>query len=196
MTDPETLVEAAFDVCTALEGAGSHAVLTGGSAATFYAPQACQSDDIDFVLTFQTNTRAAAQALANIGFELRDDRQSYRRAEIILEFPPGPLTIGAYVLPEGRHSRYERGSRNLNVLTATDAVCNRLVSYYAWNDYSARRAAVAIASTHPEQVQLSDVRGWTLREYENIRSDQRESFNEFLSDLERIGLATVEPIRL
>ena len=35
-----TLVEVAFEVCTALDASGYTAVLTGGSAATFYAPAA------------------------------------------------------------------------------------------------------------------------------------------------------------
>lgn len=43
------LFEVAMAVCSALDRAGITAVLTGGSAATYYAPEAYQSSDIDFV---------------------------------------------------------------------------------------------------------------------------------------------------
>jgi hypothetical protein len=45
-----TLTDVAFIVCTALERAGEPAVLCGGSAATFYAPEKYESRDLDFVL--------------------------------------------------------------------------------------------------------------------------------------------------
>ncbi|MCB8931857.1 MAG: hypothetical protein M9921_02635 [Fimbriimonadaceae bacterium] len=44
-----TLREVAFAVCSALEGNGITAVLTGGSAATLCAPEEYQSRDIDWV---------------------------------------------------------------------------------------------------------------------------------------------------
>ena len=50
-----TLRDVAFEVGTALDAAGVHAVLCGGSAATFYAPNVYQSEDLDFVLAFATD---------------------------------------------------------------------------------------------------------------------------------------------
>ena len=50
-----TLREVAFAVGTALERERVLAVLCGGSAATFYAPDVYQSEDLDFVLTFDTD---------------------------------------------------------------------------------------------------------------------------------------------
>ncbi len=62
MTDAtgSALISVAFEVCTALEAAGTTAVLTGGSAATFYAPEAYQSVDIDFVITMRSQGGAGA----------------------------------------------------------------------------------------------------------------------------------------
>lgn len=51
ITATSSLVDVAFAVGTALERAGITAVLTGGSAATFYAPDAYQSSDLDFLIT-------------------------------------------------------------------------------------------------------------------------------------------------
>ena len=47
-----SLAELALIVCTALERVGQTAILTGGGAATFYAPEAYQSRDLDFVFEF------------------------------------------------------------------------------------------------------------------------------------------------
>jgi hypothetical protein len=50
--DPSaTLTDVAFAVCSALDRIGERAVLCGGSAATYYAPDAYQSRDLDFVLS-------------------------------------------------------------------------------------------------------------------------------------------------
>ena len=55
-----SLVEVATAVCTALEQAGVTAVLTGGSAATFHAPEAYQSSDIDVVAVSFARPRTRA----------------------------------------------------------------------------------------------------------------------------------------
>jgi hypothetical protein len=63
-----TLREIALAVGTALDREGVHAVLCGGSAATFYAPQVYQSEDLDFVLTFGAEDGAATRrALESLG---------------------------------------------------------------------------------------------------------------------------------
>ena len=52
ITSKTTLREQAFLICTAMDRSGTTCVLTGGSAATIYAPQEYQSQDMDFVVTF------------------------------------------------------------------------------------------------------------------------------------------------
>ena len=185
--NPDKLIDAAFDVCTALDRVGVRAVLTGGSAATFYAPLAYQSDDIDFVLVFGSNGKAAPKALSQIGFEPEKNKQHYVRNGVMLEFPKGPLSIGGDVLPDSRYSTERRAGKVLYVLTPTDAVCNRLESYFAWNDFSARSAAVAIVLENRGSVNLQDVKSWTLREYDRVHDRQKQRYNDFLSDLRHAG---------
>jgi hypothetical protein len=55
ITEESSLIDVAFAVCTALEHGGIRAVLTGGSAATYWAPDVYQSRDADFVLNFGTD---------------------------------------------------------------------------------------------------------------------------------------------
>jgi hypothetical protein len=97
------LFEVAIAVCTALDRTGVTAVLTGGSAATYYAPEAYQSSDIDFVaVRFGTThpREAVDRQLGAIG--IRVDKDCYRHPEspYPIEFPPGPLAVGR-VLPVG-----------------------------------------------------------------------------------------------
>jgi len=64
-----SLVDVCFAVCTALDNVGTTVVLSGGSAATYYAPQAYQSRDADFVITMRGNAGANALVMNNLGYE-------------------------------------------------------------------------------------------------------------------------------
>jgi hypothetical protein len=83
-----TLTDVAFAVCTALDRNGFHAVLTGGSAATYYAPDAYQSGDLDFVLTLRGTEGEAA--LISLGFFRKGDFYRHPHTHFLLEFPPCP----------------------------------------------------------------------------------------------------------
>src|SRR5690606_901155 len=76
ITKASSLTEVAFAVCTALDRAGTKAVLTGGSAATYYAPDAYQSGDLDFVIAFH-GADAAEPALLALGYR-REGLESHR----------------------------------------------------------------------------------------------------------------------
>jgi hypothetical protein len=99
--------------------------------------------------------------------------------------------VGGDVLPDGRYFTARKDEKLLYVLTATDAVCNRLESYYAWNDFSARAAAVSIVLAQQGNVDLQQVRDWTDREFKRINDRQKQRFNEFLHDLRRLNVTEV-----
>jgi hypothetical protein len=63
-----SLSDVGFAVCTALDRVGERAVLCGGSAATYYAPEAYQSRDLDFVLRFGARAKIVDEALRPLGF--------------------------------------------------------------------------------------------------------------------------------
>jgi hypothetical protein len=83
-----SLRDVAFAVCTALHRAGFTVVLTGGSAATFYAPEAYQSKDLDFVITLKGT--AGETALRSLGFERKGDFYVHETSPYSLDFPLGP----------------------------------------------------------------------------------------------------------
>jgi hypothetical protein len=98
ITDRSSLTDVAFAVCTHLQKQGLEAVLVGGSAATFYAPDAYQSADVDFVAQFlpsRNNTAKLTKAMADLGYEVDGNMFKHRHGSAFtVEFPKGPLQVG------------------------------------------------------------------------------------------------------
>ncbi|MBC5799417.1 MAG: hypothetical protein GIX03_14630 [Candidatus Eremiobacteraeota bacterium] len=158
-----TLIDVAFAVCTVLDAAGKCAVLTGGSAATYYAPAAYQSLDADFILQFGVTRKVVDPALAAIGYH-RTPYGMYAHEAIpfTVEFPAGPLRIGRDVVTEWRTDH--RNDQLLHVLTPTDSARDRFIAYYAWSDYSALLAAVAVARTQAKDFDRKRFEHWARAE--------------------------------
>jgi hypothetical protein len=181
-----TLIDVAFAVCTALDRAGEHALLVGGSAATFYAPEAYQSSDCDFILAFGPEARDVIPTLAALGFH-RSAEGFFRHAELIytVEFPKGPSYIGIDRIEN--HATVRRGDELLYVYTPTDVVRDRLIHFWAWGDYNALRAALDVAIAQRLEVDYTAIVSWTERElleapaaYDLVRRDL------FLRDLRTV----------
>jgi hypothetical protein len=170
-----TLEDLCFRVCTALDAVGTQVVLTGGSAATYYAPDAYQSSDADFIITFG-NSGDAARALLDLGFKevggvYRSDATPYT-----LEFPPGPLMVGSDYLSD--FATVRKGSEVLYVLHPTDCVRDRLVWYFHYGDFAALTAAVGVAKR--QSVDMAFIREWSIREQS---LDRFESFARQVASL-------------
>jgi hypothetical protein len=158
ITARSTLTDVCFEVCTALQRVGFTAVLTGGSAAAFYAPDSYQSRDADFIV--MTRGEGGPRALADLGYTQHGRTYEHRENPYTLEFPRGPLAVGDDLIHAWESMR--RKDRMLYVLSRTDCVRDRLMWFYTSNDRGALRAAVAVAGTGSVNVDL--VRAWSLRE--------------------------------
>jgi hypothetical protein len=180
ITESSSLVDVAFAVCTALDSAGITAVLTGGSAATYYAPDAYQSSDIDFVITFTAATSKGEPALSRLGYERQGDFYVHSSAMFPLEFPPGPLMIGDDLVKawETQTRRKER----LHILSPTDCCRDRLAALLYWNDFSGLEQALAVCRAQWRRIDLAPIRDWCARER------QREKFDLFEKRLAKLGL--------
>lgn len=159
ITSRSSLVDVAFEVGTALDRAGIVAVLTGGSAATFYAPKAYQSRDLDFVITLHGTGGEAA--LKTIGYVRETDYYVHPRSPFPLEFPPGPLMVGDDHITRWNTVRGD-ADRLVHVLTPTDSCRDRLAALLFWNDFSGLEQALAVWHARPE-VDLEIVRDWCVR---------------------------------
>lgn len=170
-----TLADVCFAVAAALNDANIHAVLTGGSAAAMYAPQAYMSDDADFVLVPDESLDAVADALRIIGFQ-REGRSRlfvHPNCAYTIDFPKGPLAVGGEYVTEA--GVLERNERQLRILKQIDCVRDRLAHFYHWDDFTALNAAVAVAHGMDRATVLAEIQAWTVRESPNLI----EKFSEF-----------------
>jgi hypothetical protein len=173
ITERSSLEDVCFAVCTALAHAGTVAVLTGGSAATYYAPHAYQSRDADFIITFSSDMARAGGVLHHLGYHETGGTYHHDKNIFTLEFPQGPLAIGADLVSS--YDSIQRDSELLHVLTRTDCVRDRLASFYFFGDRSALSAAIAVAKSGT--VNLLEIRRWSDKEGEGLR------FGEFYESL-------------
>jgi hypothetical protein len=184
-----SLVDVCFAVCTELERRGVTAVLTGGSAATYYAPEGYQSDDADFVLVIYANGADVTAALRELGYEHRNSMFVHATNPFTVEFPRGPLAIGIDFVRTWRTVR--RADETLHVLTPTDSVRDRLANFYYFRDRASMHVAVAVASAQVDAVDLVAIEDWTRREAEGASAyAQLERFAEFVTALDRARAGT------
>ncbi|SRR5579875_706512 len=153
-----SLEDVCFEVCTALLGAGITAVLTGGSAATIYAPTVYQSRDADFIIT--THATGGAEVLAKLGYVNRNGTYTHPVSRYTLEFPRGPLAVGNDLITEWQ--TLHRDDQALHILSRTDCVRDRLLWFYVYNDRSALSAALGVAQSGV--IEYEAIQQWSARE--------------------------------
>jgi hypothetical protein len=152
------LTDVAFVVSTALDTAGITAVLTGGSAATVYAPHAYQSRGLDFVVEFRAKGSNPNEVLGTLGCRLEVDRYLHDENPLVLEFPPGPLSVGGELIREW--DTLHKEDYSLHIINPTDSCRDRLSGFLFWNDRGSLEQAVAVAAEQKELVDLESIRNW------------------------------------
>jgi len=157
-----SLVEVAFEVGSALEGAGVQAVLCGGSAATFYASAVYTSSDLDFVLPFGASARDVTAALGKIGFGREAAYFAHPLTAYTLDFPRGPLAVGGQLIQS--HDVVRARGRIVRIITPNDSVCDRLTVNAAWGDTSALRAAIGVCQHQAARIDLETIGSFVAAE--------------------------------
>lgn len=175
ITSRSSAREVALTVAEALEKKGLRAVLSGGGCASIYTSGTYQSVDLDFVLEGPGSQRQLDEAMASVGFERRGAQYLHHRSRYYVEFPPGPLGIGADYRIEPAEIR--SGKTRLLLLSPTDSCRDRLASFFHWNDRQGLEVAVRIAAK--TRVDIEKIRAWSERERALPR------FQIFLEELER-----------
>lgn len=164
ITHLTTMRDLALIVCTELDRQGVQAVLVGGAAAHIYAPNEYVSHDLDLVLSMWSDDRSAREALIAIGFKSEGRNLKHDQTPFTVEFPPGPLAVGEDVI--SKWDTIREGDLLLHILTPTDCVRDRLAGYLFWHDRQSLAAAVAVAKSHPDRVDLRIVEKWCEKEGE------------------------------
>jgi hypothetical protein len=175
----------ALRVGSALDEHGIRGVLTGGACASLYTGGAYHSVDVDIILSGAVSRPELDAAMASVGFERRRDRYIHPDLPFFVEFPRGPLAIGAD--HQIRPVRYRRGRSRMLVLSATDACRDRLAAFYHWKDRQSLGVAVLIAARN--RVRMSAIQDWSAGEAALDR------FEEFRLELKRLRARRARPAR-
>lgn len=160
LTARSSLADVAACVANALVGAKIRAVLTGGACASLYSRGEYQSSDLDFILQSAVTSQQLDAVMGTIGFHRSGNRYQHPRTPFFIEFPAGPLGIGADI--DVRPVVYRIGGIGVRTLSATDSCRDRLAAFYHWNDRQSLVTAVQIAAQR--RVKLDAIRAWSERE--------------------------------
>jgi hypothetical protein len=175
LTSTSTLPEVAVAVGAQLRRHGITAVLTGGACVSVYTDGSYVSKDADFVIQGRVQQVDLDSALGELGFTRKGDRYVHPDVEFYLEFPPGPLAIGADLAI--RPTEVSMADDVALALSPTDSCRDRLAAFYHWRDRQSLQLAVAVA--RHQTVDLEVVRKWSRAE------GSLEDFEEFLTELRR-----------
>lgn len=171
----DDLRSVSMKVCTALHQEGITAVLTGGSAATVYAPDACQSYDADFIVLSPTARTNFVAILAALDYRPEGRIWRHDQSPFTLDFPDDVILIGSDHIRD--FEVMVDGDLLLNILSPTDCVRDRLCHFYVYSDRSALSAAVSVAHAKLHLVNLALIEAWSERERATAR------FAEFMERL-------------
>ena len=132
-----------------------------------------RSEDLDYILQSAPTQKTLDDAMAGIGFKRKVDHYVHPRTDFFVEFPRGPLSIGAdpHISPAELRVR----AKTVHALSPTDSCRDRLAAFYYWSDRQGLDAAVAIALR--KRVNLRKIREWSAAE------NALDRYREFLSEL-------------
>jgi len=133
---------------------------------SIYSDDRYQSADLDFITMSRMD--AVEEAMREIGFTRSSGRYfTHPGMDMLVEFPPGPLSIGD--APVTSTSEIRVGNRVLRLLTPTQCIMDRLASYYHWEDEQALEQALLVACIN--EVDLEEIQAWSINERNADRCD-------------------------
>ena len=146
-------------ICQHLSSRGIRAVLTGGAVVSIYSDSRYLTADLDFITL--RDIRDVQDAMSEIGFIRSTGRYfTHPDTEILVEFPPGPLAIGDS--PVTATGTVKILNMELELLTPTQCVMDRLAAYYHWDDEQALAQALIVSALN--EIDLNEIRRWSLNE--------------------------------
>ena len=163
--------ELAAFICSHLKKNGIDVVLSGGSCVSIYSNNKYVSSDLDFVDNqYFIRGEKVRNALSEIGFYEENRYFKNPETDLLIEFPPGPLSVGDEPVKEVILLRFSTGE--LRIISPTDCVKDRLAAYYHWDDRQGLEQAVLVA--RDKEVDLSEIERWSghegkLRQFRDFR---------------------------
>lgn len=152
--------ELAAFICTHLKKHDIEVVLSGGSCVSIYSNNKYVSSDLDFVDNRFDRGKKVRDALSEIGFYEENRCFKNPETDLLIEFPPGPLSVGDEPVKEVILLRFSTGE--LRIISPTDCVKDRLAAYYHWDDRQCLEQAILVARDN--EVDLSEIERWSSHE--------------------------------
>jgi len=170
ISEMNTIELAAF-VSDYLRKNGVENVLTGGSCAEIYSSEKYVSGDLDFVDLNYVSLKKIANILEDIGFKQLKQSQGFVHPQTVkmVEILNAPLSVGEEKI-ETVDKLIVAGCQ-LNILTPTDSVKDRLAAYYHWNDRQSLEVALMVCEK--KEINIAEVQRWSVNE------GKEEKFNFF-----------------
>jgi hypothetical protein len=149
--------ELAGFVSSAFQNANIDVVLSGGSCVSIYSSEQYVSMDLDFVNAMFTKRDRIIAVMESLGF--REESRYFRHpdAELLVEFPPGPLGVGEEPVKQIDELKTDTGT--LRIISPTDCVKDRLTWYYHDDDIECLRQAILVAKDNT--IDLKELKRWS-----------------------------------
>ena len=135
-------------------------VLSGGATVVIYSHGKYVSNDLDLVDLYSIKRNIIRDSMENIEFLEEGRHFRHRDSKFLIEFPPGPLTVGLEPVKEIDEIKYSTGI--LRIISPTDCVKDRLAAYYHWGDNQCLAQAVMVAHSH--DIKMEEIQRWSVAE--------------------------------
>jgi len=178
-----SIQELAALICESLKNEGLKTTLSGGACAEIYSNKKYVTGDLDFVVNYiwPENQKIIDRVMTRLGFEKNGRIFINSSVPYSIEFPPGPLGIGAEDNIHPIELKFKTGI--LSLLSATDSAKDRLVAYFHANDLQCLEQALIICQTN--NVDMENIRKWAkhegkpdrFKEFERRMKESREVNN-------------------
>jgi hypothetical protein len=155
---------------------GMKTVLVGGACVAIYSNNRYLSYDLDFV-TFETSGKIK-KALFELGFEPKGKYFSRPDCSYFIEFVSPPIAVGEELI--NKFKTLDTSFGQVELLTPTDCVKDRLASFFHWNDYQALEQAILVLQD--QKVDLKEVRRWAKAE------NHLDKFEEFAKAVKKLKI--------
>jgi hypothetical protein len=161
-------------VQTQLRKRGIDLVLSGGAVVSIYSNNRYVSKDLDFVNVYAARRKSIREAMEELGFHEEGRHFVHSDSQFIIEFPPGPLTIGEESVKQIDELEFPTGT--LKIISPTDCVKDRLAAYYHWGDQQCLVQATLVAQL--QHIDFEEVKRWSkvegkVDDFEKISSRLR-----------------------
>lgn len=135
-------------------------ILSGGAVVGIYTNGLYVTKGIDLINVHFTQRQKIIAAMDEIGFFSVGRHFQHPDSDHVIEFPPGPLTIGTETVKDINTINLTTGK--LHVLSPIDGVKDRLSHYYHWGDQQCLIQAKMITTNYP--IDFNEIQAWSIRE--------------------------------